>query len=199
MINQVKTLIRQITDIYSLLNRMLVCGKVSAIEPQTQRVKVLLPGHNNDVTDWLPVLTRRAQGVQIYSLPQVGEQVWCLFLPIAGMEKGIVLGTSFNDVDTAPTDNPDQFYIVFKDGTTFYYDQVASKCELNMPQGTLVVTAPDGATFNNDVKITGKLDVVKNIHSDAEVSDKVRSMSGDRQIYNSHDHNKAVGPPKKQQ
>nr|WP_275447097.1 phage baseplate assembly protein V [Pseudoalteromonas sp. Of7M-16] len=208
--NDVKKLIKRVVDVQSRLERLLACGEVSDVDPYTHCVKLVLPGHDNIQTGWLPVLTRRAMGVQIYALPKIGEQCWALFLPLSGMEKGLVLGATFNRQDTPPTSNAAQTWIQFEDGTRFYYDQVQHHCELNMPAGTLVVTAPEttinsNVTINGDTQINGNtnmdgtLDTTGNIHSDAEVSDATRAMSEDRDIYNEHDHNKKVPPPSNRQ
>ncbi|NOU49978.1 phage baseplate assembly protein V [Pseudoalteromonas sp. JBTF-M23] len=204
MLDRLIKLAQRITDIQSRLERLLACGEVVDLDPVGHRVKLVLPGHDNVQTDWLPVISRRALGVQIYTIPKMGEQCWALFVPFSGMERGVVLGATYNDTDTPPIDNPAQTWMQFEDGTTFHYDQDQHHCELNMPAGTLVITAPH-TTINGDVQVNGNtimdgtLDTTGNIHSDAEVSDAVRAMSGDRDIYNTHDHDKSVPPPAKTQ
>ncbi|TQF71786.1 phage baseplate assembly protein V [Pseudoalteromonas luteoviolacea] len=210
MLNDVKKLIRRVVEVQSRLERLFACGEVMDVDPATHCVKLVLRGYDNVQTDWLPVLTSRAVDVKVYALPTIGEQCWALFLPFSGMEKGLVLGATFNRQDTTPTSNAAQTWIQFEDGTHFYYDQAQHHCELNMPAGTLVVTAPE-TTINSNVTINGNtqingntnmdgtLDATGNIHSDADISDATRAMSDDRGIYNAHDHDKNVPPPSNQQ
>lgn len=60
------------------------------------------------------------------------------------------------------------------------------------------------ATFSADVEIKGKLDVVGDITSKAEITDKDGSMSETRETFNEHDHNEngdgggVTNPPNQQ-
>lgn len=183
----IKRLQQQLAQLTGALGRMVAVGEVSSLDPAGHRVKVVLPGHDNVVTDFLPVLTRRALGMSNSALPKIGEQVWCLFIPLAGLEKGCVIGSSFNAEDTPPSSNPQQIYWRFADGTTFYYDEQKSECKLNMPQGTLEITVPN-TTINSNVQINGTLGTTGNIHSDQDISDNTRTMAADRDIHNDHIH-----------
>lgn len=82
----------------------------------------------------------------------------------------------------------------------------AAKCTVNIdPAGKVTVTSVDSgkfvfpagmefdtplATFTKDVKVIG------NIKADGDITDKVRSMQGDRDIYNGHTNpNNGSSPP----
>ena len=66
------------------LAQILRVGFVTARQPERMRVRVECRDTTTSalVTDWLPVLTPRACGDRQYDLPDVGDQVLCLFLPL---------------------------------------------------------------------------------------------------------------------
>lgn len=78
------------------LAQMVRVGFVSARQPEKMRVRVELRDTVTAalVTDWLPVLCPRACGDLAYDLPDVGDQVLCLFLGY-GLEQGFVLGAMY--------------------------------------------------------------------------------------------------------
>ena len=77
------------SDVQDVLAQTIRVGFVTARQPETMRVQVEL---RDTVTQplssaWLPVLCPRASGDLAYDLPDVGDQVLCLFLPY-GLEQG---------------------------------------------------------------------------------------------------------------
>lgn len=71
------------SDVQDVLAQTIRVGFVTARQPEKMRVQVEL---RDTVTQplsstWLPVLCPRASGDLAYDLPDVGDQVLCLFLP----------------------------------------------------------------------------------------------------------------------
>ncbi len=153
---------QQIMDHMSQLIRV---GFVTARQPEKHRVQVELRDTVTSrlTTKWLPVLCPRASGDLHYDLPDIGDQVLCLFLPY-GLEQGFVVGAMYGR-QTPPVSDPEKFHRRFKDGATIEYDRANHALSATIPgtatikcagpmtleaptvyvRGTLVNTAKDGS------------------------------------------------------
>ena len=166
--------------------QMIRVGFVNARQPEKMRVKVTVRDTTGAqlVTDWLPVLCPRASGDMQYDLPDIGDQVLCLFLPY-GLEQGFVIGAMYGK-QVPPVQSGDKWHRKFADGTTLEYDRGAHKLSINVQgdfqlevtgkinvkaggpmtleapiiyeRGTLVNTAKDGSPGN--AVISGGLQVL---------------------------------------
>lgn len=139
-------------QIIDLIAQMIRVGFVNARQPETMRVKVTLRDTTNAelVSDWLPVACPRASRDMQYDLPDVGDQVLCLFLPY-GLEQGFVIGSMYGK-QTPPVQSGDKWHRVFEDGTYLEYDRAEHKLTANV-QGDVELVA----TGNVDGKIEGSL------------------------------------------
>ena len=120
------------------------------------RVRVELPDTvtSSLVTAWLPVLCRRACADLTYDLPDIGDQVLCVFLPI-GLEQGFVAGSMFGK-QSPPVTNPDKVHRRFKDGTFLEYDRNEHNLTANV-QGDVVITATGSVTVTaKTIQLTGQ-------------------------------------------
>ncbi len=102
-----------------------VC-EVASVQDAKGTVRVKLPDSGNMLSGPLPVLVRKVQDDQDYWLPDVGEQVVCLFLPI-GLEQGFVLGAFYQSVDGVPVADRNKRHIAMKDGGFVEYDRSSGK------------------------------------------------------------------------
>lgn len=136
------------------LAQMVRVGFVSARQPERMRVRVELRDTVTAslVTDWLPVLCPRACGDLAYDLPDVGDQVLCLFLPY-GLEQGFVLGAMYGKA-SPPVASGDKWHRKFSDGTVLEYDRAAHKLMAQV-QGDVTVTA----TGSVQASVTGGVSV----------------------------------------
>lgn len=145
--------------------QMIRVGFVNARQPEKMRVKVTVRDTTGAqlVTDWLPVLCPRSSGDMQYDLPDIDDQVLCLFLPY-GLEQGFVIGAMYGK-QVPPVQSGDKWHRKFADGTTLEYDRAnhaltadipgtaAIKCSgpmtLEAPtvyvRGTFINTAKDGS------------------------------------------------------
>lgn len=132
------------------LAQMVRVGFVSARQPEKMRVRVELRDTVTAalVTDWLPVLCPRARGDLAYDLPDVGDQVLCLFLGY-GLEQGFVLGAMYGKA-APPVSSGDIWHRRFQDGTVLAYDRAAHKLTAQV-RGDVAVTA----TGSVQVDVTG--------------------------------------------
>ncbi|OAE45769.1 baseplate protein [Enterobacter cloacae] len=104
-------------------------GIICDIDEKVVRVRITLPECDNLRSNWLPVLQRNTQENKDYWLPDIGEQVEAL-LDDNG-EDGVVLGTVYSTVDTAPLASRDKRYVHFSDGAAFEYDRKSHQLTIN--------------------------------------------------------------------
>lgn len=109
------------------MNELARVGFVVSRQPEKHRVRVEFRDTVTAklVSGWLPVLVPRASADMAFDLPDVGDQVLCLFLG-NGLEEGFVLGSMYG-AQTPPVSSGDKFHRTFSDGTTLEYDRAAHK------------------------------------------------------------------------
>lgn len=131
-------------QLYDLLAQCIRVGFVTGRDPGHLRVQVECRDTVTGalVTDWLPVLVPRAKDDLQYDLPDVGDQVLCLFLP-HGREEGFVLGCMYA-ADAPPVQDGDKWHRAFKDGTTLEYDRKANRLTARIKGGGILDVTCDG-------------------------------------------------------
>ena len=109
------------------MNELARVGFVVSRQPEKYRVRVEFRDTVTAklVSGWLPVLVPRASADMAFDLPDVGDQVLCLFLG-NGLEEGFVLGSMYG-AQMPPVSSGDKFHRTFSDGTTLEYDRAAHK------------------------------------------------------------------------
>ena len=95
-------------QILDRMAQMIRVDFVNARMPEKMRVKVTLRDTVTSelITDWLPVLCPRASQDMQYDLPDIGDQVLCLFLSY-GLEQGFVIGSMYGK-QTPPVQSGDK-------------------------------------------------------------------------------------------
>lgn len=108
-----------------LLSQVVRVGFVVGRDEAKMRVRVEVSDTTSGAltTAFLQVLVPRAKKDRVYDLPDVGDQVLCLFLPF-GKEVGFVLGSMYG-ADSPPVASGDKWHRVFEDGTVLEYDRAA--------------------------------------------------------------------------
>ncbi|BCS94888.1 hypothetical protein DSLASN_05200 [Desulfoluna limicola] len=117
------------------LNSMVQVGTVTEVIGGAVRVEL-----NGHASHELPVLFPKTQTDKFYAMPDVGEQVVCIFLPI-GLEQGFVLGAIYSDEDEPPADGSHLTHITFGDGTVMAYDRKAHNLDITVNGGEVTVKA----------------------------------------------------------
>lgn len=135
------------SDVQDVLAQTIRVGFVTARQPEKMRVQVDLRDTVTQslVSAWLPVLCPRASGDLVYDLPDVGDQVLCLFLPY-GLEQGFVVGAMYGKA-SPPVSSGDKWHRRFQDGTVLEYDRAAHKLTAQV-QGDVAVTATGSVQAN---------------------------------------------------
>lgn len=95
---------------------------VASTNPEKATVRVRIPDLDNLISHDLQVVQRKARKDKNYWLPDLDEEVFCLFLG-NGLECGFVLGALYNTEDKPPANSQDKQHTAFEDGTWFEYDR----------------------------------------------------------------------------
>ncbi|MEI6856795.1 phage baseplate assembly protein V [Psychrilyobacter sp.] len=109
--------------------RFLRTGKVSSINYKEVSVSVEFDDSPGIISKELKVLSDHTSKEKDYSLPNVGEDVVCVFLPHAPTV-GFVLGSYYSGKNLPP-DTGEMKYILFPDGTKIKYNMETSVLEVD--------------------------------------------------------------------
>jgi len=126
-------------------------GEISSTNPEKGTVRVKFQDADKLVSFDLPTLFGSTLKDRKYKMPDVGEQVACLFQP-NGLETGVVLGCMYNAKDKPPANNQDIDHVTYEDGTVIEYDRKNHKLTANV-KGDIDVTADGNITITAGGKI----------------------------------------------
>lgn len=121
-------------------------GTVTEVDEGEGAARVKINDADGLVTMPLRVMQRRTFKDQHQELPDIGEQVACLFAG-QGFEQGLVLGAIYSDKDPSPGRPPHVWYRGFEDGTELEYDRKEHKLTLNV-NGDIDIKASGTITIN---------------------------------------------------
>lgn len=131
------------TDTERALRNTIRKGTVCDINPATMAVRVEFNDKDNMPSAELPVLCRGAGGNKDYWLPDVGDQVVCLFENNdKNNSSGWVLGTYFTEKHPPQISNAEIRRLDFGDG---------SYIEFNRAEGSLKIQCTGPITINGSV------------------------------------------------
>lgn len=123
-------------------------GLVKQRDPQSARVRVTFPDHDQLLSYWLPIVVSKTQDDKGYWMPDVGEQVVCVM--DEHDEAGAVLGAIYSVADTPPVQSADKYHMSFKDGASFEYDRSGHTLAVNLPSGSTMNISLNGASIAID-------------------------------------------------
>lgn len=111
-------------------------GEVTSIDFANVKVRVTFDDEDGMTSNWLPVMQRNTIANQDYWLPDIGEDVVCVFFK-EGAEDGFVLGSIYAGDVKPPENNGDKRTVVFKDGTRVSYDRAQHHLDIAIEETTL--------------------------------------------------------------
>lgn len=169
----------ELTELMRRVANMIRPGAVHEVrhKPYAVRVKI-----GDLVTGWLTPLVERAGSNQSWDPLEAGEQVIVLS-PDGNLSQGWIVPAGYTAQHPQPDQNPDKTVYQYSDGARIEYDRKQHSLKAILPAGATTELVSTGG-----VSITGNLTVNGNINSTKDITDKTRSMSADRDIYNSHIH-----------
>lgn len=115
-------------QIRAFLMNIIRVGEVTKTVPSKHMVRVAFPD-DGDVSHELPVICPNTKDNSDFHMPDVGEDVLCVFLP-GGIEDGFVLGSFYAPEVARPTANQDERKVKFKDGTTVTYNRATHELDV---------------------------------------------------------------------
>ena len=140
-------------QIRAFLMNIIRVGEVTKTVPSKHMVRVAFP-EDDDVSHELPVICPNTKDNSDFHMPDVGEDVLCVFLP-GGIEDGFVLGSFYAPEVARPTANQDERKVKFKDGTTVTYnrathelDVVINGTHIHADRQKVNVTTPQEVNIN---------------------------------------------------
>ena len=129
-------------------------GEVSSIDPARCTARVIFDDENSMVSYDLPFMLRNSYGKCDYQMPDIGEDVLCLFRS-DGFEDGVIIGSFYAGDVEPPETTADRRTVVFKDGTRICYDRAAHTLTVTIAGTEIVfdqqkgsITVPDSVTVN---------------------------------------------------
>ncbi len=127
---------------------VLKIGEVTSLDPSGCKVRVTFDDEDSVTSDWLPVLQPNTLDNHDYRMPDIGEDVLCLFTGESA-ETGFVIGSFYAGEIQPPTSSGDIRMVQFKDGSVIQYDRgghklkvVISGTKIEADQQNINVTAP---------------------------------------------------------
>ena len=107
-------------------------GIVSSVNPENMSVRVTFEDADDNVSAELPVLNRGSSGNKDYWLPDVGEQVVCLFeTNDKNMSSGWIVGSYFSDGAKPQVQDKDVRRLTFSDGSYIEHNRNTHEMTIN--------------------------------------------------------------------
>lgn len=119
-------------------DRILMVGKISAINEQEGTARVLLEDKDEMTTKEIPLLFLHTLGMKVYAMPEIGEEVLCLFLS-NGLEEGFILGSYYNEPTPPPVKDKQIKIIQFPNGDFVKYQD--GKMEVKASKEVILTSA----------------------------------------------------------
>jgi phage baseplate assembly protein V len=137
-------------QLQKLLGEIIRVGLVSSVDTKAASARVTFPDRRDLVSYDLPVLVRNTKKNKDYWLPDINEQVVCLFLP-TGTEQGYILGGFYSKKTMPDVDSQDKRRTYYEDGSSVEYDRASHTLTIDVPAdgGTVIVNAHTSVTVNS--------------------------------------------------
>lgn len=151
-----------------ILKNIIRVGNVSVIDYGRGAVKVTFPDKDDIVSDYLPYLSFE------YNMPDVGDQVVCVFLP-NGISKGFCLGQPYSLKNMPVQPGPQYYYKNIYDEAFYQYDKNSKTLTIDAENIVLnaassIVLKSPSITLDGDTTVTKNLTVNKSLNVSGSIS-----------------------------
>lgn len=137
-----------------VLKSLIKIGEVSSVDYAKGTARVVFDDDDSIVSNDLPVLQTNTLQNKDHALPDIGEDVVCLFLP-SGNEEGFILGAVYaGEVQPAET-SKDVRSVTFSDGTEIKYDRAAHLLSVKI-DGTTITANRENVDINTPKNVNVK-------------------------------------------
>ncbi len=137
------------------LKNLIRVGRVTAIDTAKHQARVLFEDKPSTVSYWLDIIVPNTLKNKDYILPDIDEQVICLFMP-NGNAQGYIIGATYNTKDVPPVDDKDKRHVRFEDGTWIEYDRKTHTLTIELVSpGPVNIVAPGNINVTGDVIADG--------------------------------------------
>ena len=119
-----------------LLNTLIRIGNVSSVDYAKCTARVSFSDEGEVVSFDLPVLHTNTLQNNDFAMPDVGEDVLCLFLP-SGNEEGFILGSFYAGANVPPESSGEWRTVLFRDGTRISYNRETHELKAEI-EGTTI-------------------------------------------------------------
>ena len=135
-------------------------GEVTDIDSKMCRARVTFDDDDSVTSYWLPVLQPNTIDNHDYRLPDIGEDVLCVFL---SKEDGYIVGSFYAGEVMPPESDRDKRTVVFSDETKVSYDRkahaldiVIGSTKIHADQTSVSVEAPQAVALEGKQTLMGK-------------------------------------------
>lgn len=132
----------RVRKLESLLRNLIRVGDVVAVDEQAGTARVQFADTQGLVSHPCRVLVDKSLRDKCQWMPDMGEQVLCLFLA-GGLEQGFVIRALYSKADPAPGKPSHVRFVRFEDGTELEYDREAHLLRADV-KGAVEVAAEEG-------------------------------------------------------
>lgn len=167
-------------NVGELLGSLIKIGEVSSVDAAAGTASVVFDDEDSVVVSDLQVIHRNTFANRDYAMPDIGEDVLCLFMPGGD---GFILGSVYAGEIAPPETSASRRTVEFMDGTRVSYDRETSVLSVEIGgtkiiadtenvrvEGAKNVTVKGNITLDGDVKITGTLSTDKAISAKGDIS-----------------------------
>jgi len=182
------------------LSMVIRVGEGTSVDAASHKAAVTFDDDDGQTSGMLPVIIPNTLENHDHCLPDIGEDVLCLFLP-TGTEEGFILGSFYAGNVTTPESSVDVRAVTFKDETRIAYDrstheytidiqdthiqanqqniEMESPTQIHLTTQTLLLTIGgttmtlngSSATIDtSDITFTGNMDVTGTLHTSGDIS-----------------------------
>lgn len=144
---------RRVRQLESILDNLVKVGVVSSTNDDAGTARVTFEDQDDVVSYDLPVMVRQSLKNKDYGMPDVGEQVICVFMP-TGVEAGYVLGSFYSRDVTPPVATKDKRHLTFSDGTVLEYDREAHRLRADLGTSSIDMNRESVAISVDGISLT---------------------------------------------